>query len=255
MVGFHLRVAAVPPCRALAVFRAGSASEKSLLPASRLSNMDSILNWTAAALTVLVLVYYELSLLIRERRQPETLARTIHAKLREDWFAAISQQPGTEVLAVQTLRNSLMSATMTASTAALALMGTVTLAIPTLRASFGETGFTAHLALELALIALLFASLICSVMAARYYNHAGFIGGMPVESEGRKRWNASGVAYVRKAGLLYSWGLRHLVLVAPILAFLLQPLAGVPAALVVTWLLGRFDRVRFVGQGEAEIAP
>ena len=67
-----------------------------------------------------------------------------------------------------------------------------------------------------------------------------------------RRWNPSGIAYVRKAGLLYSWSLRHLVLVAPIVAFLLHPGAGVPAALVVTWVLSRFDRLRLTRNGDAD---
>ena len=44
------------------------------------------------------------------------------------WVAAMSSQPGFEVVAVQALRNTLMSATISASTAALAVMGTVSLA-------------------------------------------------------------------------------------------------------------------------------
>ena len=59
-------------------------------------------------------------------------------------------------LAVQTLRNSLMSATMTASTAMLGLIGTVTLAAPSLHASFGWSAtlpsFTPRLVLELLLL-------------------------------------------------------------------------------------------------------
>ena len=51
---------------------------------------------------------------------------------------ALSRQPGSEILAIQTLRNSVMSATMTASTAVLGLMGTVSLAAPSLDASFGS---------------------------------------------------------------------------------------------------------------------
>jgi hypothetical protein len=39
-------------------------------------------------------------------------------------------------------------------------------------------------------------------MAVRYFNHLGFIGGMPVESTGRKRWAATGQVYARRAGLL-----------------------------------------------------
>lgn len=96
-------------------------------------------------------------------------------------------------------------------------MGTVTLAVPSLHSEFGEAAcallhFTRRLAMELSLLALLFASLVSSVMAVRYYNHAGFVGGMPVESDARKQWTRAGTAYVGKAGVLYSWGLRQLLL-------------------------------------------
>jgi len=148
---------------------------------------------------------------------------------------------------VQTLRNSLMSATMTASTAALGLVATATLAGPSLHSSFGEaTGVpnvTPRLALELVLLALLFASLVSSTMAVRYYNHAGFIGSMPVGSEPRRRWERAGADYVRRAGILYSWGLRHLVLVAPVVASILHPATGPVAALFVVTVLFGFDRV------------
>ncbi|WP_345542012.1 DUF599 domain-containing protein [Variovorax defluvii] len=204
--------------------------------------------WLAALATVAILASYELALAVGHRRRPEHLARTAHAALREAWFDAVSAQRGSEILAVQTLRNSLMSATMSASTAVLGLMGTVTLAAPTLRASLGDApgmpGFTARLALELALMMLLFASLASSVMAVRYFSHAGFIVAMPVDSEARRRWSDAGKFYVRRAGILYSWGLRHLVLVAPILASMVHPAAGPVAALGVVAVLVGFDRFR-----------
>jgi Protein of unknown function, DUF599 len=209
--------------------------------------MTDTLTWVAALATVAVLAGYEVALLLAQRRAPQRFARTAHAGLRQEWFEAVSAQPGSEILAVQTLRNSVMSATMTASTAALGLMGTATLAVPSLQigsgAAAGTTGASARLALELALMAVLFASLVSSVMAVRYYNHAGFIGAMPVESAARQRWAAAGSAYVRRAGVLYSWGLRHLVLVAPILASIFQPLAGPVAAVLVVAVLYGFDRV------------
>lgn len=147
-----------------------------------------MLTWLAALATVSVLVLYEAALAFTQRRRPERLARSIHATLREEWFAAVSAQKGSEILAVQTLRNSLMSATMTASTAVLGLMGTVTLAAPSLHATFGEASagvpiFTPRLALELVLLVLLFASLVSSAMAVRYLQpcgihrgHAGRVG-------------------------------------------------------------------------------
>ena len=210
--------------------------------------MNFALSWLAALLTLAVLLAYETSLAVAQRRRPERMARTVHANLRQDWFEAVSTQKGSEILAVQTLRNALMSASMTASTAALGLMGTVTLAVPSLHAEFGDAAsalpnFTPRLAMELVLLALLFASLVSSVMAVRYYNHAGFVGGMPVDSEVRKHWTGAGTAYVRKAGLLYSWALRQFVLLAPVVAFILHPVAGPIAALVVCAILFSFDRV------------
>jgi hypothetical protein len=202
--------------------------------------------WLAFA-TVAVLLAYEAGLLVLQRLRPRRWARSAHAALREDWFAAVSAQPGSEVLAVQTLRNSLMSATMTASTAALALMGTVTLAVPSLHAAF-EVGspravmLTPRLVLELMMLTLLVASLVSSVMAVRYYNHVSFIVGMPVGSPARRHWHAAGRAYVRKAGLLYSVGLRHLVLVAPLVASLLHPAAGPVTAVVLVAVMSGLDR-------------
>jgi hypothetical protein len=203
--------------------------------------------WAAALATIAVLLAYQLVLALAERRRPQRLARSVHASLREDWFAAIRAQKGAELLGVQTLRNALMSASMTASTAALGLMGTVTLAAPSLHASFSEGAvavgaFTPRVALELVLVGLLFASLVSSVMAVRYYNHASFIVALPAESEVGAQWAGPGAAYVSKAGRLYSWSLRHLMLVVPILASILHPGAGPLAALLVVAVLSGFDR-------------
>lgn len=216
--------------------------------------MDAALSWWAALATVAVLAGYELSLALARHRRPAHMARTAHANLREDWFAAVSQQKGSEILAVQTLRNAVMSASIIASTAALGLMGTVTLAVPSLHAGIAAAalpGFTPRLAMELALLALLFASLVTSVMAVRYYNHAGFVGGMPVDSAARDQWTPAGILYVRKAGILYSWGLRQLVLVAPVVAFILHPAAGPVAAVLVCTVLSGFDRFQPVAAGDA----
>ena len=209
--------------------------------------MTSVTSWIAAAITIAVLVAYELFLLRRQRRDPATLARSAHANLREEWFAALSKQPGSEILAVQTLRNSLMSATMTASTAALGLIGAATLLAPTLNSAFGTFDnlarhFTARLVMELVMMGMLFASLVCSAMAVRYYNHAGFILSMPVGSVERNRWGPTAVAYLRRAGLLYSWGLRYLLMVAPLLVFIVYLPAGPLAAALVVAALFAFDR-------------
>ena len=118
--------------------------------------MSAVLAWLSTLVTIAVLVAYETVLMVAQRRRPERMARSAHAALREDWFIAVSQNPGSEILAVQTLRNSLMSATMTASTAMLGLIGTVTLAAPSLHAGLDEAAMlpslTPKLVLELLLL-------------------------------------------------------------------------------------------------------
>lgn len=210
--------------------------------------MNTPSSWLPALMTVAVIGLYELWFAQAQRRRPWTLARTAHAALREEWFDAVSQQAGSEILAVQTLRNSLMAAAMVASTTVLGLMGAITLSASSLAESLGAghgpAGIvTPRLAVELLLLALLFAALISSAMSVRYYNHASFIGGMPVASQARSRWNAVGKAHVRRAGVLYSWSVRNLLLVAPALAFMLHPLAGPVAAAAVTLMLFGFDRM------------
>jgi hypothetical protein len=221
--------------------------------------MTVTITWIAALATLLTLMVYEVALALEQRRDPQRLSRSAHASLREEWFAAVSAQSGSEILAVQALRNSLMSATMTASTAVLGLLGTITLAAPTLRTSVGELGvgdlaFTPRLVIELTLMMLLFASLLCSAMAVRYYNHASFICAMPVGSPGRQKWSANGAAYVRRAGILYSWGLRHLLLVAPVVAFILHPMAGPVTAIGMLIVLRSFDHITISGADQSPTA-
>ncbi|REH39045.1 uncharacterized protein DUF599 [Paraperlucidibaca baekdonensis] len=207
--------------------------------------MLEALSWLAVAATIALLTLYEFRFAIRSRRPTERVARQAHETLREEWFATVSTTPGTEVLAVQTLRNSLMSASVTASTAVLGLMGAVTLSAPLFRESLMDGSmplFTPRLALELVLLVLLLSSLISSAMAVRYYTHAGFIGAMPVGSASRERWSATGGLYVRRAGVLYGRGLRNLILLSPVLTGIVYPLAGPVAALLVVRGLQRFDR-------------
>jgi len=186
----------------------------------------------AAATTVVLLALYELQLWRSQGR-----ADGAHAGLRQDWLKSVSTQAGSELLAVQTLRNALMSATMSASTAVLGLMGTLSLTAPQL----GSEG-AVELGLHLVLVLLLLASLLASALAVRDYKHASFIVAMPVASAQRLRWTEPGARYLRRAGRLYGWSLRQLFLVGPVLAALLQPLAGPLIALLLIAVLLRIDR-------------
>ena len=86
------------------------------------------------ALAVALLAARHLWVAFRSEESRETLA------MRGEWVARIMRAPGSEILAVQTLRNSIMAASVMASTSAVGLMGVVSLGH--LRAPGpGETSF------------------------------------------------------------------------------------------------------------------
>jgi hypothetical protein len=79
-------------------------------------------------------------------------------------------------------------------------------------------------------------------MSMRYYNHAGFVMSMPVGSAEREQRLPMAVDYLKRAGVLYSWGLRFFLLVAPIVVGLINSLLMPVAALALVLVLQHFDR-------------
>jgi len=208
--------------------------------------LDSSLAWPAFGVSLVLFVAYEGWVLWVGRRAPHRMARTAHAQMRASWAVALSQRPGFEIVAVQTLRNSLMSATIAASTAALALMATITLAggtvLETISHPQSGSGLLLRPILEALLMLVLFASYVCSSTAMRYYNHAGFVMSMPAQSEQRKPLEPMARDYVERAGLLYSWGLRFFLMVAPLVAGVVNPLLMPMMTAVLVFVLWYFDR-------------
>jgi hypothetical protein len=207
--------------------------------------MDTAPAWLAAAGSLLALVGYELSLRRLERINPGASARSAHAQLRSAWVGALSRQAGSEMIAVQTLRNSLMSSTITASTAALAWMGALSLLVSSWARD--PASATHHLSVRSLLIFVVLTTLlachVCSAVAMRYFNHAGFVMSLPVDCAERCRRTAMADVYVRRAGLMYSWGLRCFLLLVPSLAGLVHPFIMPAAALGTIAALRAFDRV------------
>ena len=214
-------------------------------------------HWGALALGAAVLLAYELRALLIGRQSPGRVARDAHARLRSDWVRSLVDMPGFEIVAVQTLRNSLMSATITASTAALCLMGAVSLAGVRLASGLGQLhpdSLRPAELLEGLLMATLFASFVCSSLAMRYYNHVGFAMALPAGTPVRHASTPLAVAYVERAGYLYGWGLRSFLAVAPLVAGIVHPYLLPPVSAVLVWVLWQFDKP-VPPAGAAEPAP
>jgi hypothetical protein len=149
--------------------------------------------WGSLAVSLLLVLGYEVHAHRVSRRDPTHQARFINAHMRLAWVQAMSAQPGFEIVAVQALRNSLMSATVAATTAALALMASLTLGGASLAAGLTHLrveGLTPlHVLLGALVVGVLFASYVCSAMSMRYYGNATQVMSMPVASPERQRLN------------------------------------------------------------------
>jgi Protein of unknown function, DUF599 len=65
---------------------------------------------------------------------------------------------------------------------------------------------------------------------------------MPVASPERQPLNAMAAEYVERAGLLYSWGLRFFLMIAPFDAGTVSPIAMPPLTIALVVVRWRFDQ-------------
>src|ERR1700704_5500691 len=84
-------------------------------------------DWYAVAFSATLIIGYHVFLSLRLRADPLYTIQAATAAARGAWVESIMGTTGRDVLAVQTLRNSMMAATFLASTAVLLIIGTLTL--------------------------------------------------------------------------------------------------------------------------------
>ena len=79
----------------------------------------------AFMLSCLMILIYYLYLGRRTRRDPDSSVYSLNYSIRERWVKMIMNSDKMDILAVQTLRNSVMAANFMASTAILLIIGTL----------------------------------------------------------------------------------------------------------------------------------
>jgi uncharacterized membrane protein len=181
----------------------------------------------------------------REHLDPSVSARKVHDRVRADWVEAMTRTPANGILAVQTLRNSVMAASFLASTAALALAGTMAFSSEVDRLStawhraHGLAMATELFPLKVFLLMSAFfgAFLLCS-LSIRLYNHAGYAVAVQDRGEVVAR-------YINRAGHLYGNGLRVFYLAFPVVAWLFDATMMLAAMIGVLWIRWQLDTAEF----------
>lgn len=198
----------------------------------------------------IVFALYELYLRWVTLRAPMKLARSAHAAIRSNWVKAVMSRPGTEILVIQTLRNSVMAASFMATTAILALSATLTLSgIANSDNGLwqaGQAGVREPTILSVKLLlltAIFFVSFLFMAMAVRFFNHAGYlITGEAASGDANRKENLA-VAYLNRAGNYYSYGMRAFFACIPFLAGLFSTYFMLPATCLLILILYWFDRI------------
>lgn len=211
---------------------------------------SDILELAAILASLLILLAYQWYLRRCERATPMKMARSAHAVIRGSWVKAVMERSGTEILVIQTLRNSLMAASFMASTAVLALSAMINWTLVTATEnSLPDPGSAASLRpllvnVKLVLLASTYGmSFLFNAMAARFFNHAGYLITAIAASEELSSREVLVTAYLNRAGHHYSLGLRLFFVSLPFLASLFNGYLILPVTVFLVFIFYHFDRI------------
>ncbi|GJN39648.1 hypothetical protein PR202_gb28780 [Eleusine coracana subsp. coracana] len=203
--------------------------------------MDSSqLDFVLVPVGLAVMLGYHLWLLLRIRRRPETTVIGINAINRRIWVRHIMEDPTGKhaVLAVQTMRNSIMASTVLASVAitlsslVAALMASGA-AHGLLSSSTSNPNLVVGAGGDAALAVKFFAILVCflvafllNVQSIRYYSHTGLLVNVPLAAH-RRRPARAVVRYVtgtlNRGFYFWSLGVRAYYFSCPVFLWLFGP--------------------------------
>src|SRR5262245_44671393 len=143
----------------------------------------------AGALTLAVILvcgYYAYLRRQARKHNPHYTVHAVNTIARVRWVEAVMASGRMDVLAVQTLRNSVMAASFMASTAILLIIGVLTLSAAERSGELWHSLNVGTPDLRLTTLKLLllladfFFAFFCFSMAVRFFNHVGYMINVPV---------------------------------------------------------------------------
>lgn len=210
------------------------------------THATDLLSFVASACMVLL---YQLYLRWRTRRDPASSAQDVMLAARAAWVESVMRERR-DILAVQTLRNSTMSASFMASTAVLLIIGVLTLSAQGDKLSgtwhalnfLGRAGAEMWLfKLLMMLFDLLFAFFSFS-MSVRIFHHIGYLINVPLDTANEAVQIRRVGAQLNRAGIYYRIGMRSYYFTVPLLFWLFGPLWLLGATIATVFFLFHLDR-------------
>ena len=213
--------------------------------------MDILGNdFVGAGASLLCVVAYHVFLRIKRRDDPLYTIQAVNALARAAWVETVMTAANKDVLAVQTLRNSIMGATFLASTAVLLIIGVLTLS------GQGEhLGATWHslnvlgamhpglwLAKLLALLLDMLVAFFSFAQAIRLFHHVGYMINVPMTMQHRAFTPPHVALHLNRAGAFYAVGMRAYYLAVPLVFWLFGPHFMLLSTIILIPILFYLDR-------------
>lgn len=202
-----------------------------------------------AASALLVSAYYAF-LRLKVRANPLYTVHGVNELARTLWVRSVMASDSRDVMAVQTLRNFVMGASLMASTAALLILGTLTLSGQAeavarnwhVMSAYGSVSPELWIVKVLALLADFIVAFFAFAMAVRLANHVGFMINVGTEEVPRALSPEAVARRLNRAGNHFAIGLRAFFFAVPLVFWLFGPAFLVLATLGLVAALHRLDR-------------
>jgi uncharacterized membrane protein len=204
----------------------------------------------AFSISATLVVAYYLFLLAKVRNNPTYTIHGVNEIARGLWVTNVMTNPGKDVMAVQTLRNFIMGASLMATTATFLMVGTLTLSgqaenisrswhvLNTVGTHSAELWIVKVMCLLLDFIIAFFAF----AMAVRLINHVVFMLNVP-DSGGHHALSPASVARrLNRAGNMFAIGMRAFFFAVPLVFWLFGPPFLVVATIGLVISLYHLDR-------------
>lgn len=201
-------------------------------------------------LCIALIAAYQFRLRRHVRKHPETTILAVTAQARLAWLHRVMNSHGLEVMAVQTFRNSIMAATLMASTAVILIFGILNLV-----ANADKIGPVLHgintwgsqdpelwiLKLMLPLVDF-FVAFFCFALAVRGYHHAGYLVNAPLGAEHGVTVEKV-IALLDRTARYYSIGMRTYYYSVPLVLWLFGPIWMLISTMVLLAVLYHLDHL------------
>jgi uncharacterized membrane protein len=198
-----------------------------------------------------ILVAYHVFLRYKLKRDPAYTVHGVNSLARAAWVENVMlSKTNKDILAVQTLRNAIMGPTFLASTAALLIVGTLTLSgqgdklTETWHALnvFGSKHTELWQAKVLLMMLNFMIAFFSFSMAIRLFIHVGFMINVPVSPAHHPVSPKNVAIYLNRAGAYHSVGMRAYYFSVPLVFWLFGPHFMLLATIVLIGVLFSIDR-------------